>query len=143
MPIGIEPCLFFDGRSEEALAPCERAPGAMVEAKMRCADSPEPVPAGHMPPGGPQKILHASFRVGDACVMIADGAPIGGSGSCGFSLSLDCPTKAEARRIVDALAEGGRIDMPMGRTFLSPCFGVVTDPFGVQSMVMAATEAPR
>lgn len=137
----IEPYLFFDGNAEEALAFYERALGAKVETKMRYAECPDPVPPEHMPPGGPQKLLYASLLIGDVHVMMSDGAPQEGGGFRGFSLCLQYPSEPEARRAFDALAEGGRVVMPMGRTFFSPCFGMLFDRFGVQWMVMIASEA--
>lgn len=137
----IEPYLFFNGNAEEALTFYERALGARVEIMMRYADSPDPVPPEHMPPGGPQKLLHASLLIGDARLMMSDGVPLDGGGFRGFSLSLQYPAEPEARRAFDALAEGGRIIMPIGRTFFSPCFGMLFDRFGVQWMVMVRPAA--
>jgi len=134
--VKIEPYLFFNGNAEEALAFYERALGAKVEAKMRYADCPDPVPPEHMPPGGPQKLLHASLLIGDARIMMSDGVPLESGGFRGFSLSLQYSTEAEARRTFDALAHGGRILMPIGKTFFSPCYGMLLDRFGVQWMVM-------
>ncbi len=37
--------------------------------------------------------------------------------------------------LIDALAAGGNIFMPMGKTFWSPCFGMCNDQFGVGWMV--------
>ena len=45
------------------------------------------------------------------------------------------PTEADARRAFDALADGGSVEMPLGKTFWSPCFGMVTDRFGLGWMV--------
>ena len=41
----------------------------------------------------------------------------------------------------DALAAGGKVGMPLGRTFFSPCFGMVTDRFGLGWMVMVPPAA--
>ncbi|MGB8168196.1 MAG: VOC family protein, partial [Chthoniobacteraceae bacterium] len=50
-------------------------------------------------------------------------------------MSLTMPDEAEAKRAFAALAEGGSIGMPIGKTFWSPCFGMVTDAFGIHWMV--------
>lgn len=42
-----------------------------------------------------------------------------------------------ARRIFDALAEGGRVTMPFEATFWSPGFGMAVDRFGTRWMVNA------
>jgi PhnB protein len=134
----IEPYLFFNGAAEEAIAFYERALGAAVEMKMRYADCPDPVPPEHMPPGGPQKLLHASILIGGARVMMSDGVPLDGDGFRGFSLSLQYPAEPEARRAFEALTDGGRVTMPIGPTFFSPCFGMLADRFGVEWMISAA-----
>lgn len=138
----IEPYLHLNGRTEEALSFYERALGARVEMKMRFSESPEPFPEGRLPAALADKIMHASFLVGDARVMLSDGGCLSGQALSGFSLSLQYETEAEARRAFEALADGGRIDMPIGPTFWSPCFGMVTDRFGVQWMTTVLPAPP-
>jgi PhnB protein len=137
--VRLEPYLFFNGQAEEALAFYERALGATVESRMRYAECPDPVPPEHMPPGGPQKLLHARLRLGEAALMMSDGVPREGGGFGGFSLTLQYSAEADARRAFNALADGGQVLMPMGPTFFSPCYGMLVDRFGVQWMVMVWT----
>lgn len=137
--MSVEPYLFFSGRAEEAIRLYEKALGARVEMLMRYRESPEPIPADKIPPGFADKVMHASLLIGKARVMLSDGCeakPTGGPQS--FALSLALPDEAEARRAFEALAAGGRVDMPLGRTFWSPCFGMVTDRLGVRWMVTVA-----
>ena len=54
----------------------------------------------------------------------------------GFSLSIDAMDAADAKRMFDALAEGGQVRMPLGEAFFSPCFGMVADKFGVGWMII-------
>ena len=53
-----------------------------------------------------------------------------------FSLSLTVHDAAESGRVFDALSDGGEVHMPLGKTFFSPCFGMLTDRFGVGWMVI-------
>jgi len=129
----IEPYLFFEGRCDEALAFYQRALGAKVEMLMRYRENPQPDANPH---GSADKVMHASFRVGDAVVMASDGRCTGKPSFQGFGLSLPAKDEAEARRCFAALAEGGRVQMPMAKTFFSPAFGMVTDQFGVLWMVI-------
>jgi len=131
----IQPYLFFDGRCEEAIAHYQRALGAQVEMMMRFNESPDPVPEGMLPQGSENKIMHASLKIGDAVVMASDGHCSGTPKFGGFSLSYAVPDEAAAKRAFDALAEGGSVQMPLGKTFWSPCFGMLTDRFGVGWMV--------
>src|SRR5678815_1578318 len=132
----LQPYLFFDGRCEEALNFYQRALGAEVEMMMRIKDSPEPPQPGVHPPGSENKILHASFRVGDTVLMASDGRCEGKPVFKGFSLSLQVPTETEANRLFKALADGGQVQMPLTKTFFSPGFGMVADRFGVTWMLM-------
>lgn len=53
----------------------------------------------------------------------------------GFKLALSVPTQEEAKRVFDALADGGTVEMPLSNTFWSPSFGMLTDRFGIEWMI--------
>jgi PhnB protein len=135
----IQPYLFFEGRCEEAVAFYRHALGAEVTMLMRYRDSPEPPPAGMLPPGCESKVMHTSLRIGESVVMASDGMCTGQPGFQGFSLSLTVPNETEADRLFAALADGGRVQMPLDKTFWSPRFGMVTDRFGVGWMINVAS----
>ncbi len=134
----VQPYLFFDGRCEEAVEFYKKALGAEVMTLMRFKESPEPQPSGMVPPGSENKIMHACLRIGDAIVMASDGRCTGQAAFQGFSLSLTAPDIAAADRLFAALADGGRVQMPLTKTFWSPRFGMVADRFGVAWMVSLA-----
>ena len=133
----IQPYLFFNGHCEEALAFYGTALGAKVDFLMRYKESPEPMPPGRLPAGFENKVMHATFHIGDTTLMASDGCEEGAHFE-GFSLSLALPTEAEVNRIFAALADGGKVGMPLTKTFWSPRFGMVTDRFGVGWMVTVA-----
>lgn len=130
----IEPYLFFRGRCEEAVKFYQKALGAEVQMMMRFKESPEPPPPGMMPPNWGDKIMHSSLKIGSNIVMASDGCGEGGKIE-GFSLSISVPTEAEAKQIFTALSEGGKVEMPLTKTFWSPCFGMLEDQFGIGWMV--------
>lgn len=132
----VEPYLFFNGRCEEAVEFYRRALGAEVTALMRYRDSPEPPPPDMLPPGSEDKVMHATFRIGETTVMASDGQAFGQLDFKGFSLSITVPDEAQVDRLFNALAEGGQVQMPLAKTFWSPRFGMVVDRFGVSWMVM-------
>ena len=138
----VTPYLFFGGRCEEALAFYASAIGARVGMVMRFSDSPDPVPAGMLQAGFERKVMHAEFHVGDAHILASDGCDDRSTFS-GFSLALTVPTEADADRAFNALAEGGQVTMPLGRTFWSPRYGMLTDRFGVAWMVMVPGAPPE
>lgn len=131
----IAPYLFFEGHCEEALAFYAQALGAETTMLLRYKESPEPMPANMLPPGNEDKIMHASFRVGEAVIMASDGMCSGQSSFAGFSLSISITGQDEAERVFVALSDGGAVQMPLGKTFFSPHFGMVTDRFGVSWMI--------
>ena len=92
----VQPYLFFDGRCEEAIEFYRSALGAEVMMLMRFKDSPEPHSTGMVPPGTENKVMHASFRIGDTTVMASDGRCQGKPSFQGFSLSLTVTNEAEA-----------------------------------------------
>jgi PhnB protein len=134
----VESYLFFDGRCEEAIDYYKRALDAEVVMMMRFKDSPEPPQPGMLAPGSENKIMHATMRIGETNVMASDGDCRGATKFDGFGLALEVRDAAEAKRRFEALADGGQTVMPLGKTFFSPCFGMVKDRFGVQWMVLAA-----
>ncbi len=131
----IQPYLFFNGRCEEAVQFYQKALGAKVEMLMRFKDSPEPPPPGMVPPGSENKVMHTSLRVRDAVIMASDGDCSGKPKFEGISLSISVTDADEADKMFNALAEGGQVQMPMGKTFWSPRFGMVADRFGVGWMI--------
>jgi PhnB protein len=131
----VQSYLFFDGRCEEAIEFYKKALGAKVEMLMRFSESPDPPPPGMLPPGSENKVMHSSLRIGDTTVMASDGGCTGKASFQGFSLSLAVASVAEADRLWDALGDGGKVQMPLGKTFWSPRFGMVTDRFGVGWMI--------
>jgi PhnB protein len=131
----VQPYLFFGGRCEEALEFYRSALGAEVSMLMRFKDSPEPPQPGMVPPGADNKVMHASFRIGDSTVLASDGRCQGRTSFQGFSLSLTVPDDAAADLLFVALANGGQVQMPLAKTFFSPRFGMVADRFGVSWMI--------
>jgi len=129
----VQPYLFLDGRCEEALDFYRKTLGAQVEMMMRFKESPE---QSMVPPDGGDKIMHASFRIGDSTVMASDGRCLGQPAFQGFGLSLTVRDEAEADRVFGALSDGGQVQMPLTETFFSPRFGMVADRFGVTWMVI-------
>lgn len=137
----LQPYLFFNGRTEEAIAFYIRALSAKQEMLLRFKDAPESPPPGTVPDGWDDKVMHASIEVGGTRVMMSDGC--GPSATfAGFSLSLEVADADEAGRVFRALSEGGQVTMPLGQTFWSPCFGMVTDKFGVGWMIGVEDQAP-
>ena len=137
----VEPYLFFDGRCEEAIEHYKKTLGATVENLLRFKEGPEPN-NGMVPAGAGDKIMHASFRVGDTRVNCSDGSCLGRPVFQGFSLVIETKTDAEAERVFNALAQDGAVHQPLIQTFFSSRFGMLADRFGVQWMIMTTMAKP-
>ena len=138
----VESYLMFEGRCEEALDFYRTALGAKVGMLMRFKDNPEPAAGqgcaeGSGPGPKPEMVMHAEFTVGQTTLMASDGMGSGTTSFQGISLALSPADEAEAKRLFDALADGGQVQMPLTTTFYSKAFGMVADRFGVPWMVVA------
>jgi PhnB protein len=131
----VQPYLNFDGRCEEALEFYKKAIGAKVGMLMRFKDAPD---ESMITPGNANKVMHSQVQVGDSTVLMSDGRCSGKPNFHGVALTISAKTEAEADRIFNGLAEGGQVQMPLGKTFFSPRFGMLADKFGVGWMVLVA-----
>jgi len=140
--MAIQPYLFFEGRTEEALEFYKKALGAEVQAILRYKDGPAgaKAPDGSSPP--PEKVMHSAALIGGSLVMASDGFCSGKPSFGGFSLSFEAKDEADAKKRFDALAVGGKIGMPLGETFFAKSFGMVTDKFGLGWMIIAGAKQP-
>ena len=142
MPVSaITPYLTFSGRCDEALEFYKKAIGAQVDMIMRFNESPEPPPPGMLAPGFEKKVMHCQFRVNDVTIMASDGCDEKPKFD-GFSLAISVPTEADADRVFNALSDGGKVTMPLNKTFWSPRFGMLADRFGVHWMVIVPSPNP-
>jgi len=132
----IQPFLFFQGRCEEAVEFYKKTLGAKQGRLMRYQDSPEPPPPGMVPPGYDNKVIFTELQVGDTMGNACDDATQTITGFQGFQLSLSVANEAEAKRVFSALANGGEVNMPLAKTFFSPCIGMLKDKFGVGWMII-------
>lgn len=129
--------LFFDGRCEEALAFYHKALDAEVTMLKRYKENPDPSREDRTPVcDSEDKIMHCEFRIGETTVLASDGRCQGQPSFQGFGLALSVPDEAKAEQTFDALVDGGRVQMPLGKTFFSPLFGMVIDRFGVLWMIL-------
>ena len=135
MQVQVQPYLFFEGRCEEAIEYYRKALDAKVERVMRYKESPQPPMPGHQVPG--DKVMHASFRIGETQVLASDGFAGGKPKFEGFSLTITARDDAHAKRLFGALADGGKVTQPLTKTFFATSFGMVTDKFGMHWMVVA------
>ncbi len=135
--LSVQPYLFFNGRCEEALEFYSKALGAKIEMLSRFKDAPP----GMAQSGMENMVMHASFRIGETVLMASDGRGNNELQFEGFSLAIDVPDEKTAESVFNALADGGKITMPLEKTFWAPKFGMLEDRFGVGWMVSVQHKA--
>jgi len=120
--------LSFDGNCAEAMKFYAQVLNAKLEALITYGQVPgdQPCPSAHA-----SRIMHAYLVHPDFELMAGDTPPgIPYQGVSGVMMALTYSTAAEGRRVFNALAEGGKVTMPLGETFWADSFGMVTDRFG-------------
>lgn len=131
----LSPHLSFDGRCEEAFRFYEKSLQGRILFLMAYRDSPA---AKEVPPEWGDKILHATFAMGDQRISGSDTPPGLYRKPQGISLTLNITDVAEAERIFRELASDGAVEMPLQETFWALRFGMFTDKFGIPWMVNCA-----
>jgi PhnB protein len=131
--------VFFDGDCADAVRFYEKTLGAKVQMMLKAKDSPDPP----KDPAAGERILHAHLDIGGQSLLASDWmAPHAYEGMKGFSLSLQYDGVDEAKRVFDALSDGGRVNMPMQKTFWSEAFGMLVDRHGLLWMI-GGPNAPK
>jgi PhnB protein len=136
MPTTLTPYLGFDGTTREAFRFYEQALGAKIETLLRYADMPQQTaPAegcdGALPSG--DRVMHARLVLPGGALLFAGDTPPGATheGNKGVMLALQYDTVDDAQSAFQALAQGGKVTMPLAPTFWAKTFGMLTDRFGV------------
>ena len=121
--------IFFDGDCADAMRHYERVLGGKLEALMSESEAPGARP-------GNKRIMHARLAVNGGFIMASDWmADRPFEKKQGFYVSLSYVDPAESRRVFKALSEGGKINMPMEKTFFSDAFGMLVDRYGTPWMI--------
>ena len=125
--------LSCDGNAAEAMRFYEKTLGGTMQMMMTMGEAPG---AEQFPAGAEKRIMHAALAYGDGMLMASDTMPgQPDEGMKGFGVALTIETVAEARRVFDAFAEGGKVTMPFEKTFWVEGFGMVTDRFGTPWLI--------
>jgi PhnB protein len=112
--------------------------GGKIEFLMTYGESPMAAQYPEMK----DRVIHASLVLPDGgAIQGADHPQHRAVKPSGFSVAVTVKDPAEAKKIFDALSEGGQVHMAFDKTFWSPGFGMLVDKFQVPWMVN--TEGPR
>ena len=131
--------LNFNGQCAAAYKFYEQHLGAKTLFSLTYGASPM---AGEFPADYADKIMHATLEVGGTEVMGADSPPGHYQSPNGFCMSLSMEDPVEAERVFNALAENGKVNMPLQQTFWAKRFGMLIDQFGIPWMINCGDPSP-
>lgn len=127
--INLDPYLFFNGNCREAMKFYKSVFGGTLE--MQTMDE-API---DMPKGAKKdQIMHALLDGGDVRLMASDSTKASPK-AAKVELSLSGPDEVKLHKIFDALAKGGKVNMPLEKQFWGDTFGMVSDKYGIDWMV--------
>ncbi len=135
--MAVHPYLFFGGNCREAFTRYKEIfGGELVLIAMKDMPAEEPVPDEQA-----DMIMHAALKFDDQLLMASDDPTTDSFGPVtGMQVYYGTADVSEAERAFAALAEGGKVTLPIAATSWSPMFGMCIDRFGTPWMV--GTDAP-
>lgn len=128
----VEPYLLFNGNCEEAFNFYKSAFGGEFSGIMKYKDMPEN--GKEIPEEYREKVLHVSLPVGKEVILMGSDAGPGAKINMGdnIMLTLSVDDEKEARYLFEKLSQGGKVDMPLQKTFWAELYAMFTDSFGIQ-----------
>jgi PhnB protein len=134
----VNPYLNFQGNCEEAFNFYKSVFGGEFPYVGRYKDMPASE-GDHAKGVDGNKIMHMALPISKDNVIM--GSDVGGEWARdmvvgnNIQLSVNTATEEEAKKIFNGLSAGGRVNMPMEKTFWGALFGLLTDKFGINWMV--------
>jgi len=130
--MAFHPYLYFGGNCREAFTRYKEIFGGELFL-MTMGETPtdQDVPAEQA-----ELIMHAALTLDDGILMASDDPTTDTFGPVeGMQVNYTTKDVGEAKRVFEALAEGGKVTLPIEPTFWSPMFGMCIDRFGTPWMV--------
>ena len=132
--MAFRPYLFFGRNCREAFTRYQEIFGGELTL-LRMKDTPGQEDAS---PEMADLIIHAAIVIGDDVLMASDDPTTESVGpKLGIMVCYDASDVDDAKRVFEALAEGGDVTQALEPTFFSEAFGMCTDRFGVPWMIVA------
>lgn len=132
--MAFRPYLFFGGNCREAFTRYQEIFGGELTV-LTMKDVPgQEAP----PPEAADVVMHAALDIGENLLMASDDPTTDSFGPVqGMMVSYDAADVDDAKRVFEALAEGGTVTQALEPTFFSAAFGMCVDRFGTPWMIVA------
>lgn len=131
--------LTFNGNCREAFEFYKAAFGGDFSYLGTYAEMPPSENHPNLHDSEKDKIMHVSLPVSEETALMgsdtseAFGEPV--KTGTNFSVSINTDSTEEAEDLFNKLSKGGKVTMPLEKTFWSPSFGKFTDKFGIDWMI--------
>lgn len=129
----LQPYIMFNGNADEALNFYKEALGAEITFIQKYGEANPEYTSSEMA----DKIMHANLKWGDFELMISDASENNMTFGTAVNITIAPDSPEAGRKIFEALATGGTIDMPYEKQFWGAYYGMITDKFAVHWMVNA------
>jgi PhnB protein len=134
----VNPYITFLGNCEEAFNHYKSVFGGEFSIINRFSEMP-PQEGMELPKEALNKIMHITLPISDETLLM--GSDTGGEWAAktvvgnNITISITADSKEQADHFFNSLSEGGRVNMPMDKTFWGSYFGMCTDKFDINWMI--------
>lgn len=132
----VNPYLIFNGNCEAAFNFYKSVFGGEFPYIGRFKEMP-PTPGKEIAIEDAEKIMHVSLPISKETVLMGSDSTVESRVTIGqnISISVNTGSEEEAHKIFNGLCEGGKIIMPLEKTFWGALFAMFIDKFGISWMV--------
>jgi len=135
----VNPYLTFKDNCEEAFNFYKAAFGGEFAFIGKFKDMPPAEGCGPMSEEDGEKIMHVSLPISKETILMgSDSSEAFGQTTVvgnNYAVSINTDSEEEADKLFNSLSAGGKVTMPMEKTFWGAYFGMFTDKYGIHWMV--------
>jgi len=137
----LEPNLTFNGDCEKAFTFYASVFETKIAALLRYKDIPAEAKKD-ISEADMERVIHVLLHINDNIAIMGADAPGSMKVQVGenVSLTLNASSETEARHIFDKLSAGGKVTLPLGKTFFADLYAMFTDKFGINWMILYMKE---
>jgi PhnB protein len=134
--LDMNPYLHFMGNAGEAMDFYKSVLGGTFLIRQRFKDTPG---GDKMPAKDQEMFIHISLSIGNGNAILASDKPHSMDHALtagdNVHICIQAESESETERLFTQLSNGGKIEMPLNKTFWGAYFGMCQDRFGIHWMI--------
>lgn len=140
----LEPYLIFNGNCREAFTFYESVFDVKIAYMMRYGEMPGS-DRKDMSEKDMERLVHVLLPVSKNVSLMGSDSPGDMPAKTGdnVALTINVESRQEAEHLYKKLSQGGKIMMPLGKTFFAELYAMFTDKFGVNWMILYMQEQKK